>query len=167
MAEQERLSALRGLAPDNFIFSRLLSLFGLANSPLFIFQVALVLQFLPLVELEQSLGGALRDEVLSHAQSKCICGTLTIFIFIHSFLLLRGGLRQLFQLAALTLLSLENLLLLDRVLGLDDREIQIEQEKGAKEDQGHEEENDERRIRFLVHDHDVGPAFQRHALENV
>ena len=54
-----------------------------------------------------------------------------------------------------------------RVCTLDDGQCQIEQEKRANKDHGDEEEYGERMVGLLVHDHDLGPALQRNALENV
>ena len=62
-------------------------------------------------------------------------------------------------------LSLSNLYLILGERTVDDSKCQVEQEEGADEYQEKEEEEDETGVHFLVHDHDVGPAFQGDALE--
>ena len=86
-----------------------------------------------------------------------------LLIKIGSALLLR---EQLLQLGLRLLLPLLDPVLLVVELRVDDGEGEIEEEEGADEDEGHEEEERVVGVDSLIHDHDVGPAFERDALKD-
>ena len=113
-----------------------------------------VLLFLPFGVCLKSFGGTFSDEVLSHSEMGGSCSTLIIVVVL-CLLRLGRGLRLNLKLSARLFFRFVQVLLLDRVFGLDDGQIQIEQEKGAKEYQGNEEEDDEWRVGLLIHDHDI------------
>ena len=127
--------------------------------------------FLPLVllpELDELDGGSLGDEEVGHADVPSLLRIILRFNFIASSrgLALRCSCH--FRLLLLKLLFRSIRFILSLLVGcLDNGERQVEKEEGADEDHGHEEENGERRIHFLVHDHDFGPAFERDALEDI
>ena len=71
----------------------------------------------------------------------------------------------------LLLLELELLRFIDglsrRILCLNEGQDQIKKEECTNEHHGHEEEERPHGVGFLVHDHDLGPALHRDALEHV
>ena len=70
----------------------------------------------------------------------------------------------------LTLLIFFNLLLLClflRVAGLDNSQVEVEQEESTNEYHRHEEEEGPRGVGLLVHDHYFGPTFHCDTLKHV
>ena len=116
----------------------------------------------------ESLRDSLSYEKLCHSQPALLLGVLLD----HGRLLL--VVFRLFWLdPELILLFSESLFLFfDPGLGLwiwaiDDSQSQVQEEERSYKDQSDEEEKDEWCVCFLVHDHDVRPAFQGDALEDV
>lgn len=130
-------------------------------------QYQLLLVVLP--ELDKASTRPFSYVVLSHANLEPTLArvfVITAYIIV-GLLRLGCGCQELLLLLENSLLGLFLLLLGFRVFGLDDGQVQVEQEEGTEEDKRHEEEDDKWRVGLLVHDHDVRPALERHALENV
>ena len=69
--------------------------------------------------------------------------------------------------SSISLLLILVLLLGGRVISLDDGQGKIEEEKGANEDERDEEKEGPGRVGLLVHDHNLTPALERDALEDI
>ena len=93
---------------------------------------------------------------------------LVIFVIICSIVLLLGRTASHFFCFLLSLCHFGLFqVLCDLIRALDDGKGQVEEEKRADKHHGHKEEECPRCESFLVHDHNVGPAFQSDALENI
>lgn len=114
-----------------------------------------VLVLLPV--LDQAPTRPFGDVVLGHADLEpALPRVLIIEAHIVVLLLrLRCRRQELLLLLGELLLRFFLLLLGFRVFGLDDGQVQVEQEEGTEEDKRHEEEDDKGRVGHLVHDHDV------------
>ena len=125
----------------------------------------LVLVFAP--EALEFDGGSLGYEEGGHAQLVVVLGLVLVVVVFFVLISFFGHHGELFLLAAQLFFRLFLDALRLRVGTLDDSQGQIQQEIGTNEDQWHKEEEHPRSVGLLVHDHDLGPALERDALEHV
>lgn len=144
LLQRHQLLALSHTALELLLLLLFLSLLLILNPLLLRFGLLYHLVLVVLPELDKASTRPFRYVVLSHANLEpALARVFVITTYIVVGLLSLGcGSQELLLLLENSLLGLFLLLLCFRVFGLDDGQVQVEQEEGTEEDKRHEEEDD-------------------------